>query len=341
MFGVAPWTGALPANGTAYEYDSDGKRIAAESDVTVGSTSTTTLTDSTWDTQSSGNIPLNINDAVTTSANPGVTTNISYIYGPLLFGGTAPIEQITGSTATFLVSNPTGVQAALTSSGALLEKAVYSSYGLQAIQTGSEVTPFGFQGSYRDTTGLIYLINRYYDPTTDQFMSVDPKVATTNQPYVFTNDNPLNAVDPLGNSWIDDGPQGLPTCFGVSSGVGDGTGGVGGDGGGGGPRGGGGGDGGGGDGGGGERGGGGDGGDGNGSKGSTGRTQPKNETEAKAMERAKESPTVGKEADINMGDSRWPGDEGWVKMTRKIDGVEIHWNLNVIFGGTDDWKFVN
>jgi hypothetical protein len=41
-------------------------------------------------------------------------------------------------------------------------------------------------------------INRYYDPTTDQFLSVDPDVATTNEPYVFTNDDPLNAEDPLG-----------------------------------------------------------------------------------------------------------------------------------------------
>jgi len=35
-------------------------------------------------------------------------------------------------------------------------------------------------------------INRYYDPATDQFLSIDPDVATTNQPYVFTNDDPLN-----------------------------------------------------------------------------------------------------------------------------------------------------
>jgi hypothetical protein len=42
------------------------------------------------------------------------------------------------------------------------------------------------------------VFNRYYDPTTDQFLSVDPAVAQTNQPYVFTNDNPLNATDPLG-----------------------------------------------------------------------------------------------------------------------------------------------
>jgi RHS repeat-associated protein len=41
-------------------------------------------------------------------------------------------------------------------------------------------------------------INRYYDPSTDQFLSVDPDVQTTDQPYAFVNDDPLNATDPLG-----------------------------------------------------------------------------------------------------------------------------------------------
>jgi hypothetical protein len=42
------------------------------------------------------------------------------------------------------------------------------------------------------------VVNRYYDPSTDQFLSIDPAVATTDQPYVFTNDNSLNTEDPLG-----------------------------------------------------------------------------------------------------------------------------------------------
>ena len=42
------------------------------------------------------------------------------------------------------------------------------------------------------------VVNRYYDPTTDQFLSIDPALASTNMPYVFTNDNPLNSEDPLG-----------------------------------------------------------------------------------------------------------------------------------------------
>jgi hypothetical protein len=45
---------------------------------------------------------------------------------------------------------------------------------------------------------LVFVLNRYYDPTSEQFLSIDPAVATTDQPYVFTNDDPLNAEDPLG-----------------------------------------------------------------------------------------------------------------------------------------------
>lgn len=42
------------------------------------------------------------------------------------------------------------------------------------------------------------MINRYYDPSTDQFLSIDPDVAETDQPYAFVNDDPLNASDATG-----------------------------------------------------------------------------------------------------------------------------------------------
>ena len=43
-----------------------------------------------------------------------------------------------------------------------------------------------------------YLRARYYDPSTGQFVSRDPLVAKTRQPYAYAGDNPLNAVDPTG-----------------------------------------------------------------------------------------------------------------------------------------------
>jgi len=41
-------------------------------------------------------------------------------------------------------------------------------------------------------------VGRYYDPATGQFLSVDPMVGVTGQPYAYTGDDPVNGVDPLG-----------------------------------------------------------------------------------------------------------------------------------------------
>ena len=41
-------------------------------------------------------------------------------------------------------------------------------------------------------------VHRYYDPATDQFLSVDPAVMQTGQPYAFAGNDPLNATDPTG-----------------------------------------------------------------------------------------------------------------------------------------------
>jgi RHS repeat-associated protein len=53
-------------------------------------------------------------------------------------------------------------------------------------------------GGYTDPDGLIYLVNRYYDPATGQFTSLDPEISMTGQPYTYANDNPVNAKDPNG-----------------------------------------------------------------------------------------------------------------------------------------------
>jgi len=82
----------------------------------------------------------------------------------------------------------------------------YDSFG-NPCTSCSAVGSFGFEGGYTDNTGLIYLESRYYDPTTEQFISVDPDVANTDQPYAFTSDNPVNASDPSGMFFMGDGGQ--------------------------------------------------------------------------------------------------------------------------------------
>ncbi len=151
---------------------------------------TTVTSHLSWDVVSGGGLPRLLTDG----------TN-AYIYGPTLFGGSAPVEQISLTTHTpeYLSSIPSGVQLVFGASGSLINRSSYSTYGTQTNTSSSgPATPFGFQGGYTDATGLIYLINRYYDSNTAQFISVDPLVAKTGQPYAFAGDNPLNARDPNG-----------------------------------------------------------------------------------------------------------------------------------------------
>lgn len=51
---------------------------------------------------------------------------------------------------------------------------------------------------YDPETGLLYLVNRYYDPQTAQFLSVDPLVGITQSPFGYVYDDPINGTDPLG-----------------------------------------------------------------------------------------------------------------------------------------------
>lgn len=44
-------------------------------------------------------------------------------------------------------------------------------------------------------------VNRYYDPATAQFLTVDPQVATTDAAYFYAGDDPVNGTDPNGLSW--------------------------------------------------------------------------------------------------------------------------------------------
>jgi len=178
--------GSPPSGSAAYAYDGSGLRSTS----TVGSTTQMYV----WD--ESG-----------TTANPTLLmdgTN-AYIYGPENFGGsTAPLEQIkiSGNTATYLASDPTGVREVFNGTGAMQSVKSYNSFGQVTSSGAGTTTPFGFEGGYTDPTGLIYLLARYYDPASDQFISVDPALASTGQPYAYGADDPINLTDPTGLCWI-------------------------------------------------------------------------------------------------------------------------------------------
>jgi len=91
------------------------------------------------------------------------------------------------------------------SSGSNQATYTYDVYGNLAASTGTVTNPLRFAGQYRDgESSLYYLRARYYDPATAQFISRDPAVVTTREPYAYVGDNPLNATDPAGLlSWDD------------------------------------------------------------------------------------------------------------------------------------------
>jgi RHS repeat-associated protein len=160
----------------AYTYNGDGLRMSE-------TTGTGTLS-FVWDTTTS--VPEMLTDG----------SNF-YIYGP----GGLPIEQIAsgGNTSYFFHDNNGSTRALLTSSGSIGATFTYRAWGSLASETGTLTTPLMWGQGYTDTaTGLLYLVNRYYDPATAQFTSVDPDLSTTGQPYEYAGDDSVNQGDPDG-----------------------------------------------------------------------------------------------------------------------------------------------
>ena len=162
-------------NAYTYGYNGDGLR----SDATTGTT-----TDSfAWDV-------LNDNAELLTDGDH------AYIYGP----GGRLVEQVnltTGGTLYAATDQIGSVRMTTDSTGAVEGTASYDPYG-KPLASSTTGTKFGFSGEYTDTTGLIYLRARYYDPNTAQFLSIDPLVDLTGDTYGYASGNPLYFTDPSG-----------------------------------------------------------------------------------------------------------------------------------------------
>ena len=185
----ATWNGAdrltsyddASANMTAATYDGNGLRAAA--------TTGTGTQNFTWGT--ADDVPQLLMDA-----------NNAYIYP----AGSAPAEQVNLATGaiTYLVADRLGsVRSTVNSSGSLTATTAYDVWGNPTAPGGlTAATPFGFAGGYTDITGLIYLLARYYQPATGQFISVDPQLSTTGQPYSYGNGDPVLTTDPTGENGL-------------------------------------------------------------------------------------------------------------------------------------------
>jgi len=159
-----------------FGYDGDGLRVAVTSG---GSTAY-----EAWDGLSFG-LPALLADGTR-----------DYVYGPM-GEAVAQVDRASG-TVTYLHADRLGSVRLLTDgAGAVVGSASFSPYGSSTGSSGV-ASPFGFAGQYTDPTGLVYMRARYYDPASGQFLSVDPMVDATREPYGYVGGDPVNATDPSG-----------------------------------------------------------------------------------------------------------------------------------------------
>jgi RHS repeat-associated protein len=201
----------LAPNQTTYTYDTRGNRTTvtppggtattlgydqADRLISYGTTATYTYNgDNLRMTKAvSGTTENYTYDQTATTPQIIVDGTTNYLYGPQ----GDPLEQIVGTTVTWYHHDQLGSTRILTNTtGTVIGTATYNAYGTPT--TTGTTTPLGYTGAYTDTeTGYQYLTNRYYDPQTAQFLSVDPLVAETGSAYGYVYDDPVNGTDPSG-----------------------------------------------------------------------------------------------------------------------------------------------
>jgi RHS repeat-associated protein len=103
--------------------------------------------------------------------------------------------------------------------GNVTDRIEYSVYGLTTYRIGSTDTPFQFGGRYgvmTDSSGLLYMRSRFYNPYLCRFINPDPSgFAGGLNFYAYAGGNPVTYIDPLGlgamgdsqlSSWLNPSP---------------------------------------------------------------------------------------------------------------------------------------
>jgi RHS repeat-associated protein len=173
--------------GTSAEYSYDGSGLRTQKN--VGGT----VTAFTWNL--AGGLPTILLEGQT-----------AYVTG---LGG-LPVEQIssTGQVYFYHPDQLGSTRAITDSTGAVVQTYDYDSYGNPAGSSGTITNPFQYGGQYTDAeSGLQYLQARYYDPSSQSFISRDPAVVL--EPYSYAGGSPENLTDSTGLDAADAGRAAL------------------------------------------------------------------------------------------------------------------------------------
>ncbi len=170
------------AETATYKYDHQGRR----SSKTVG-TATSYLYDG-----------LNlIQEAGSASAD--------YLFGP---GIDEPLAMSRGAQIYYPAVEALGSVAALNdSAGTVANNYLYDAWGQTRTQTGTLLNPFGYTAREFAEAGTLFYRARYYQPSIGRFLSEDPlawwrgRESEITQ-YAYVLSDPVNLIDPTGESWL-------------------------------------------------------------------------------------------------------------------------------------------
>ena len=131
----------------------------------------------------------------------------TYLYG------LGRIAQVNTTTEYFLGDALGSVRQLTDASGEVTLANAYEPYGVLAQTAGSAHTSYGFTGEFTDPSGMVYLRARYYSPSDGRFLTRDTWMGEYNRPlslnrWGYVEGNPVNYVDPTGQSPCDKLPLG-------------------------------------------------------------------------------------------------------------------------------------
>jgi RHS repeat-associated protein len=174
----------LSAGGLSYAYDPSGNRTA----ITNGTTTT--------------KLVINPNAALSQVLRriKGSVTNY-YIYGAGLLYEVTETATVT-NTLTYHYDYRGSTVALTDSNGNVTDRIEYSAYATTTYRTGTNDTPFLYNGRYgvqTDANGLLYMRARYYNPYVCRFLNADPRGFSGGLNfYAYADGNPISMIDPFG-----------------------------------------------------------------------------------------------------------------------------------------------
>jgi len=123
-------------------------------------------------------------------------------------GEHVPVYMIIGGEKFRIVTDQVGsVRLVINATtGAIVQRIDYDSFGSVVADTNPGFQPFGFAGGlYDHSTGLVRFGARDYDPISGRWTAQDPSsfFAGDSNLYRYAANNPVNLIDPDGEGWLD------------------------------------------------------------------------------------------------------------------------------------------